>query len=153
MQTRKIFEANGLRTYLLVLAEGDEAFAEISAFARAERVTGAGLTAVGACREATLGWFDPEAADYRATSFTEQMEVLSLLGDIALQDDRPALHAHIVLGRRDSSAIGGHLLRAVVFPTMEVIVTETPTHLRKRVDPETGLALIAPHASSDGPAD
>ncbi|WP_052848967.1 PPC domain-containing DNA-binding protein [Streptomyces avicenniae] len=151
MRTRKLYEGGGLRTFVLVLDKGDEAFAEISAFARAERVTGAGLTAVGGCREVTLGYFDPEITGYRSTSFAEQMEVLSLVGDIATQDDEPALHAHLVLGRKDSSAIGGHLERAVVFPTLEVVLTETPAHLRKRVDQGTGLALIAPDASS-GPA-
>jgi hypothetical protein len=65
-----------------------------------------------------------------------------LIGDIATEDGEPALHAHAVLGRRDGSTVGGHLKRAIVWPTLEVIVTETPEHLRKRIDDETGLALI-----------
>jgi uncharacterized protein len=69
--------------------------------------------------------------------------VLSLIGDIATKDGRPQLHAHVVLGRKDSSAIGGHLEHAEVFPTMEVVLTENPAHLRKRIDPQTGLALIS----------
>ncbi|MDT0443864.1 PPC domain-containing DNA-binding protein [Streptomyces johnsoniae] len=147
MNSRLVHEHGGLRTFVLVLVKGDEAYAEISAFAAEQRVTGAALTAVGGCREATLGYFDPELLDYRSTHIDEQTEVLSLIGDIAIHDDVPALHAHLVLGRRDSTALGGHLQRAVVFPTMEVVVTETPTHLRKRVDPQTGLALIALDAS------
>ncbi|GEL17421.1 PCC domain-containing protein [Pseudonocardia asaccharolytica] len=61
--------------------------------------------------------------------------MLSLLGDIAEQHGAPALPAHAVLGRRDGSTTGGHVKRAVVWPTLEVIVTESPAHLRKRVDP------------------
>lgn len=153
MNSRLVYEHGGLRTFVLVLAPGDEAHAEISAFAAEQRLTGAALTAVGGCREATLGYFDPELSDYRGTHVGEQTELLSLVGDIATHEGSPALHAHVVLGRRDSTALGGHLLRAVVFPTMEVVVTETPTHLRKRVDPRTGLALIALDASSGpGPA-
>ncbi|WP_030255190.1 PPC domain-containing DNA-binding protein [Streptomyces violens] len=152
MKTRLLYEESGLRTFALVMDKGDEAAARITAFAREQGISGAGLTAIGACRQATLGYFDPKIMDYRSTHFDGQMEVLSLLGDIATHDGEPVLHAHLVLGRKDSSVIGGHLQKCVVFPTMEVIVTETPAHLRKRIDPETGLALIAPEAS-DGPPD
>jgi predicted DNA-binding protein with PD1-like motif len=81
--------------------------------------------------------------DYRTRAVEGKMEVLSLVGDIATKDGEPAVHAHVVLGRSDYSTIGGHLHHLTVFPTMEVIATETPGHLAKRIDPETGLALIA----------
>ncbi|ARQ70948.1 PPC domain-containing DNA-binding protein [Streptomyces marincola] len=148
MRSRLVYEHGGLRTFVVVLDRGDEAFAGLTAFAAEQGLTGAALTGVGGCREATLGYFDPGLMDYRGTRFEEQLEVLSLIGDIAAHEGRPAVHAHLVLGRRDSSAIGGHLMRAVVFPTMEIVVTETPSHLRKRVDRSTGLALIALDESS-----
>ncbi|HEV7169091.1 MAG TPA: PPC domain-containing DNA-binding protein [Micrococcaceae bacterium] len=143
MLSKQAFEENGLRTYVLVLDKGDEAFEQITSFAQQNGITGASLTAIGACRGATLGYFDPETLKYRSTRFDEQMELLSLIGDIATKDGKPALHAHLVLGRKDSSAIGGHLQKLEVFPTMEIVLTETPAHLRKRIDPQTGLALIA----------
>ena len=97
-----------------------------------------------------MGYFDPETSSYLSTEFNEQMEVASCLGDIADNDGKAALHAHIVLGRRDSTAVAGHLQQLHVFPTMEVILTESPAHLRKRLDQATGLALIDPGRSSDG---
>jgi hypothetical protein len=72
----------------------------------------------------------------------EQVEVLSLNGDIALDGAEPKVHAHTVLGRRDGSTVGGHLLEAHVRPTLEVILVESPGYLRKTCDRETGLALI-----------
>lgn len=69
-------------------------------------------------------------------------EVLSLLGDIASQAGEPKLHAHVVLGRKDRSAIGGHILEARIWPALEVLLTESPAHLRRKTDPGTGLALI-----------
>ena len=72
--------------------------------------------------------------------------MLTLAGDVALQDDQPALHVHLVVGRADGTAHGGHLMRAHVRPTLELILEESPAHLRKRHDPESGLALIAPDA-------
>lgn len=143
MRSRLLHEVDGLRTFAVVMDKGDEAAAELVRFAAEHGVTGAALTAVGACREATLAYFDREEMAYQDIPVAEQVEVLSLLGDIAVEDGEPAVHAHAVLGRRDGSTVGGHLQRAVVWPTLEVIVTESPAHLRKRVDPETGLALIA----------
>lgn len=150
MKSREVYEEKGLRTYVLVLDKGDEALAAITAFVEENDITGAGLTGIGACRSATLGYFDPVERTYHSTPFQEQMEVLSLVGDIATKDGKPVLHAHLVLGRRDSSAIGGHLQELEVFPTLEVVLTELPSHLRKRYDPETGLALIALDEQGNG---
>ena len=51
-------------------------------------------------------------------------------------------HLHAVLGKADGSVVGGHLIEAYVRPTLEVILIQPPSYLRKRKDPETGLALI-----------
>jgi predicted DNA-binding protein with PD1-like motif len=142
MKSTQLFEQYGLRTFLLVLDKGDEAFEQISTFANDNRILAASLTAIGAASGVTLGYFDPESSEYRYTDFDEQLELASCIGDIAENQGNPALHAHIVLGRKDSTAIAGHLKRLTVFPTMEVVLTETPAHLRKRIDRQTGLALI-----------
>ena len=143
MKTTKLYDEAGLRTFALVMDKGDDPFAEIVDFARREDVTGAALTAIGGFRSVTIGYFDPDLGDYRDNRFDEQLEVLSMIGDIATKDGEPALHAHVVLGRKTYATIGGHLRSADVFPTLEVVVNETPAHLRKRVDPKTGLALLA----------
>ena len=65
-----------------------------------------------------------------------------MIGDIAINDGEPALHVHVVIGRADGSAMGGHLLAAHVRPTLEVVITESPAHLCRRHDPESGLPLI-----------
>jgi len=142
MRAKQVYDNQGLRTFVVVMDKGDEAFGALTAFAGRNAITAAGLTAVGAARAVSLGYFDPEISDYRSTEFDEQLEVLSLVGDIAVKDGEPAVHAHVTLGRKDSSTIGGHLQSLTVWPTLEVVVTETPAHLAKKVDPETGLALI-----------
>ena len=68
--------------------------------------------------------------------------MVSLMGDIALGEGKATLHPHVVVAKSDGSAHGGHLLEALVRPTLEVIVTESPAHLRRKPDPQTGLALI-----------
>ena len=125
-----------------VLDKGDEALAGITDAARRHGLDAAQLTAVGAMAHAEVGYFDRERRDYDRIPVREQVEVLSLLGDVADRDGTPVVHAHTVLGRRDGSVVGGHLLAGEVWPTLEVILTEVAPQLAKRVDPETGLALI-----------
>lgn len=144
MQFRQITETDGAqRTWAVVLDTGDDPVECLETFATREQLSAAQLTAIGALERVTLGWFDWEEKTYRRIEIDEQVEVLSLVGDVALSGDEPAVHAHVVVGKRDGTAHGGHLLGGAVRPTLEVIVTESPAHLRKRHDPESGLALIS----------
>jgi uncharacterized protein len=130
-------------TYAVVLDTGDEAVAELGKFIRDHEVEAASLTAIGAFRRAVLGYFDWQTKEYKKIAVEEQVEVLSLLGDVAVAEDGPTLHVHAVLGKADGSVVGGHLLEGHVRPTLEVILIQPPSYLRKRRDPATGLALIA----------
>ncbi|MGE3272725.1 MAG: PPC domain-containing DNA-binding protein [Chloroflexota bacterium] len=135
------------KTYALIFDKGDEVMAGLTAFAKEAGLSGAHFTAIGAFTEATLGYFDRDRKDYKKIPIKEQVEVLSLVGDVALKDGDPQVHAHVVVGTKEGMARGGHILSATVWPTLEVIVTESPRHLRKKHDPETGLALIDLSAS------
>jgi uncharacterized protein len=138
----KVVEDADTVTYVVVCDPGDEAVSALKQFARAERLEAAQLTAVGAFEHATVGWFDRAAKDYRAITVNEQCEVLSLIGDVAEGKDGPIVHHHVVLGLCDGTTRGGHLLEGLVFPTLEVVVTETPAELRKVDHPDIGVALI-----------
>jgi uncharacterized protein len=90
-----------------------------------------------------LGWLNWETKQYEQSVFLdEQVELLSLIGDVALKDVEPQVHAHAVVGKRDGTAHGGHLLQAHVRPTCELVLTESPAHLRKEFDPAAGIPLI-----------
>jgi predicted DNA-binding protein with PD1-like motif len=141
-----LLDATGPRTWALIFDKGDEPVAGLTAFAKAQKLGAAHFTAIGAFSEVTLGYFDRAKRDYKKIPLHEQVEVLSLIGDVALDKGEPKVHAHVVVGRADGEARGGHLLEAHVWPTLEVVLVESPRHLRKRHDPETGLALIDPTA-------
>jgi predicted DNA-binding protein with PD1-like motif len=121
---------------------GDEVVGAITAFAREQELTASHLTGIGALRDVTLGFFDWTTKTYRRIELAEQVEVLSLLGDIVLDGGEAKLHAHIVVGRSDGAACGGHLLGGHVRPTLEIVLTETPALLRRTYDAASGLALI-----------
>ena len=108
----KLINDGRQKTYVLVLDKGDEAVSSIEGFARESGISSAQLTGIGACSGVVLGFFDWETKDYRKIPVTEQVEVVSLLGDIALG--------------ADGIAMGGHLLEAHVRPTLEVVLTESP---------------------------
>jgi uncharacterized protein len=130
------------KTFAVILQTGDDVLPCITRFAREHRLGGSELTAIGAFKDAVLGYFDWERKDYKRIPVDEQVEVVSLIGDIAINEGEPALHMHVVVGREDGTAMGGHLLGAHVRPTLEIVITESPAHLVRRHDPESGLALI-----------
>jgi predicted DNA-binding protein with PD1-like motif len=145
MQHKLLHEHDGQRTYAVVLGHGDEAVEKLQQFAVSHNILAAQLTAIGAFEDVVLLYFDWDKKDYLRIPVREQVEVASLLGDIAQSPSgEPALHIHLVIGRRDGTAMAGHLGEGHVRPTLEVILTESPAHLRKVQDPETGLALIHP---------
>jgi predicted DNA-binding protein with PD1-like motif len=141
MKSKLINEAPQ-RTFAVVFDKGDEVLENLQAFAREHGLSAAEFTGLGALSDAVLGYFDWQKKDYVRIPIDEQVEVLNLTGNVALADGGPKLHPHIVLGKADGTAYGGHLLEGHVRPTLEVIVTESPKHLERRSDAETGLALL-----------
>ena len=138
----KLLDDAGEKTFVLVFETGDQVAAGLTEFAKAEKLGAAHFTAIGAFQELTLGYFDWESKQYQKIPLREQVEVLSLAGNLALADGAPKLHAHVVVGKRDGTAHGGHLIEAIVRPTLEVVLIESPKHLERRHDPQSGLALI-----------
>jgi len=143
MKSKLVWENAGERTFVLILDTGEEAFAAISDFAAKSQLAGVEDTALGAFEHATVGWFDLARKTYRPIEIGSQCEALSLLGDIATGDDgKPSLHLHAVLGLSDGTTRGGHFMKGIVRPTLEVTIVETPAHLRRKKKPELGIALI-----------
>ena len=139
----KLIHDDGSKTWAVILETGDEVTACLQSFAAAQKLSAAHLTAIGAFERARVGCFDLAAKQYNPIGVEEQCEVLSLMGDIAQGDDgKASLHLHAVLGLKDGSVRGGHFLQGLVRPTLEVSITESAAHLRRRKHPDFGIALI-----------
>ncbi len=139
------------KVFVVIMEEGEEIAAGLDAFARRMDIDAASFSAVGAVRAAKLGFFDLEIRDYRTIRVEEQSEIVAFLGDITgAHDDesQPKVHAHMVIAGADGRTTGGHLLEAWVRPTFELVVTESPAHLRRTYDAERGLSLIDLERSS-----
>lgn len=143
MKSKVLSNDDGVRTHIVVLESGEEAFSALTGFANEARIAGASVSAIGAFENATVGWFDFQTKQYKKIPVDAQCEVLSALGDVATGDDgKASLHLHAVLGLADGTTRGGHLLEGKVRPTLEVIFTETPKNLRRRKQQHLGIALI-----------
>src|SRR4029079_15256776 len=94
------------RTWALIFDTGDEVLSPLLAFATRQQVTAARFSAIGAFREATLGYFDWASKQYEKIPVREQVEVLSLVGDVALEGDAPTVHEHVVVGKHPRSTRG-----------------------------------------------
>jgi uncharacterized protein len=141
MKFRKIDDSP--KTFILVFETGDELADGLLQFAKEQKLSAASFKAVGALSSVRLGWLNWENKKYEpSVTLDEQVELLSLIGDVALKDGEPLVHAHAVIGRKDGTAHGGHLLQARIRPTCELVLTESPAHLQKFMDPDAGIALI-----------
>jgi predicted DNA-binding protein with PD1-like motif len=101
------------------------------------------FAAIGAFGHATLAWFNPDIKGYDYIPVNEQVEVASLVGNIATYQGEPRLHAHASVARRDGSAMGGHIIEAFVRPTLEIVVTELSGQLERKQDGESALPLLS----------
>ena len=142
MKGKLLHEESGQKTFAVVFDTGDEVATGLLAFAKEKGFAGSHFTAIGALSGVTFGFFDWDKKDYQKLQIDEQVEVLSLIGDIAFDKGEPKIHAHIVVSKSDGTAYGGHLIEAHVRPTLEVILVESPKHLVRKFNDETGLALI-----------
>jgi predicted DNA-binding protein with PD1-like motif len=144
MQVQLLNPGEPTKHYAVIFYQGDEAFSGLLEFAEKYHVTSAHFTAIGALNGATVGWFDPQRKMYKKIPIEGQVEVISMIGDIALYQGKPVVHTHMVVGTSDGTTRGGHVLDAYVSPTLEVMVTVDPATMQKRFDPETDLTLIDP---------
>jgi len=146
MQVQLLNPGDQTKQYAVIFYQGDEAFSGLLEFAEKYHVTSAHFTAIGAVSGATLGWFDPQRKMYKKIPSDGQHEVIAMSGDVALYQGKPVVHTHMVVGGPDGTTRAGHVLSAVVSPTLEVMVTVDPVTMHKRFDPDTDLTLIDPTA-------
>lgn len=139
----KLISDSKEKTFVLVFDTGDEVVSGLIEFAKKRRISAAHFAGIGACLRVMLGFFEIDRKDYKKIQINEQVEVMSLLGNISLSENgEPKVHSHLVVGKSDGTAHGGHLLEALVRPTLELFLVESPSQLQRKMVEEIGLALI-----------
>jgi predicted DNA-binding protein with PD1-like motif len=133
---------HGVKTFALIFAKGDEIMSGLKTFAVREKLVGGHFSAIGALEHARFGWFDNTRKAFRDIPVDEQVEMVSLIGDLGLVNGAPAIHAHGAVAFPDGHVRGGHILEAVAWPTLELFFTAYPAPLVKERDAETDLYLF-----------
>jgi predicted DNA-binding protein with PD1-like motif len=130
--------------HVLRIDEGEEAVATIRDYLVEQSILAGYFVAWGAFSRLKLEFFEPRQGEYRERTFDEQLEVASLLGNIACLDGEPVVHAHLTVGDREFRTYSGHLAEGIVRPMLEVFVTPLPGELPRVRDARTNLAVLAP---------
>jgi uncharacterized protein len=136
------FDARRVRDLLLVFDKGDDFAPVLLDFAKRNAIGAASFHAIGAFRDAAIAYWNAETKKYEEIPIAEQVEVVSMTGNITPSSEDLKLHAHVVLGKRDGSAVAGHFVRGIVYPTIEVFLTVRDTNVQRKKDPDTGLWLL-----------
>ena|ERR1051325_9810529 len=132
------------KTWVLVFEPGDEPVTVLTDFALEHGIRAGSITGIGGFSGITLGYFNLLTKEYERIPVREQVEVMSLIGNVAQFEGKPKLHLHVVIGKRDGSAHGGHLLEARVQPTLELMLVESSAEMQRVIDPATNLPLLKP---------
>ncbi len=129
-------------TYVIRFADDEVVPGRFLEFLAAEAITAGSFTGIGAMKSTRVAFFDTHSRQYKDIDLDEQLEVLSLVGNVAMFDGKPLVHAHITLGRADGTVLGGHLRHGIVRPTLELVLRILPEPLNRTVDPKYGLPSL-----------
>jgi predicted DNA-binding protein with PD1-like motif len=142
MKHKAVRNGGAARVFVLIFDIGDDVLSELQNFAEAQHIFAATLLGIGGFQRATVAYYNMEPQRYEPISVDEQVEVISFTGNIAEYERKPKIHAHVLLGYRDGHTAGGHLLSAVVRPTLELTLQELSVSLQRRDRPDIGIPLI-----------
>lgn len=128
--------------WVIRLDPGEEIPRDMLAAAAELGVGTASVTGIGAIDRAVLALYDLKERRYIETVLDEELEVVSLQGNLTRVDGAPFMHAHAVLSRRDSQALGGHLMSARVSVTVELFLTRFALEATRTISTHCGLKLL-----------
>ena len=130
------------QTYIVRMDPGEEILEQVKALSLQENIHLASVQALGAVNDFTVGVFKTDEKKYYANSFHGSYEIVSLTGTINTMDGEFYCHLHMSAGDDKGHVFGGHLNRAVVSATCEMVVTEIDGSVDRAFSPEVGLNLF-----------
>jgi len=128
--------------FMVRLRHGADLLEEITGICRERGIRLGRIEAIGAVKNACVGFYDQERRVYEFIAIKEPMEILNLTGNVSIKDGAPFVHAHITLANASGMACGGHLASGTtVFACELTIVAFDGPELKREPDQETGLSL------------
>ena len=128
---------------ILVRIDKDEEILEkVKELALKEKIRLAAVQALGATNSFTVGVYNVAEKKYYANTFSGSFEIVSLTGTINTMNGEFYTHLHMSAGNDKGEVFGGHLNRAVVSATCEMVVDVLDGTVDRAYDPVTGLNLF-----------
>ena len=129
-------------TIVARLDKGEEILEQVQRIAQQEHITLATVQALGAIDRFTVGVFYADEKQYHANEFAGHFEIVSLTGTINTMDGAFYCHLHMSAGNEEGQVFGGHLNRAMVSATREMVITILDGTVDRKFDPDIGLNLF-----------
>lgn len=130
------------RKYLLRFEKGEELVQTLLTFCENNNIKAGWIQGLGAAEEIEISYYNLAEQRYVPRQFQDEFEIVSLTGNIAQLDEKTILHAHVVLGKKDYTTIGGHLNSLIISGTGEILLTQIDQELTRSLDSGTGLNLL-----------
>lgn len=129
-------------TIIARIDKGEEILEQLQVIAEKENIKLASVSALGATNDITVGVFKTAEKKYYANHFTGDMEIVSLTGTVSTMDGKYYAHLHMSAGDAEGHVVGGHLNKAVISATCEMVITVINGEIDRKFNEEVGLNLF-----------
>jgi len=126
-------------TIIARLDKGEEILEQLEVISKKENILLASVSALGATNDITVGVFATGEKKYYANHFTGDMEIVSLTGTVSTMDGKYYAHLHMSAGDHKGHVFGGHLNRAVISATCEMVITVIDGQVDREFNEAIGL--------------
>jgi predicted DNA-binding protein with PD1-like motif len=130
-------------TFIISIEKGEELIETLTSFCRQQGIQNASFSGIGAVEHLSCGYYALGEKKYHFTEYTQLLEVVSLMGNVALKEGKPFVHVHGVFTDTANAAFGGHIASAVSGIVIEVILTTYPLAIERQYNEEIGLFLLS----------
>lgn len=130
-------------TYLLRFNKNEEVISELQQFCKRNAIFSGSFQGLGAAGEVVLSYYNLDKKIYEDTTFSEDLEIASMVGNIASMNTDLIIHTHGVFGKQNLSAIAGHIKKLIVSATCEITLIIFSEKIKRSYDEETGLNLLS----------
>lgn len=130
--------------YYIRLDKDDEIISSLTAICEKEKIKAGHIEGIGGCMSATTGVFDLDTKEYEKETVDGMLELISLSGNVTEYEGKPYIHAHATFAYRDNGEtryLSGHLLKAVIGLTGEIVLTPANGRIVRKYIDELGIRI------------
>ena len=129
-------------SYVVRLNKGEEVISSLKQLCNEEDIRLGEITGLGASNLVEIGVFNVNTKEYKTKVFEGMFEITSLVGNVTTKDGDVYLHIHINFGDEDGLVKGGHLVKATISATSEIILRIIEGNVGRKLSDEIGLNLF-----------